>query len=583
MGGCSSKPSGDDVVPSVVTRQVTSQGQSSPDRAAPQSVGQGVGTPGPSSQQNGSKLGRESPQVGVNSGERPPTGKKRPKTKVSSKVPSSNHKQTNPGATRSPRPLTSTVRQVLPEHFRFRILVVGKSGSGKSSLIKTVFKVDMTAAPESALGKVDINVEFRPGDNRYLTVHECSGLDSQASSSQELQTIRDFITHRTDPSCPDSERLHVVWICVPASDAIAGRLGDGVEEIRGLGSVPVVVVFTKFDVVVSKVRLDSPSESHERARTRAHKMCQDSCRDLFHENTRDVRHVPAAIVSENSRFIDLIDNVAVTTNKLITNSRAPSARSSGQGAEQRVGLAWSAALRVNHDIIIQASIEVGRSRYWRNLSSSLDFADQTLKNCVNIIHLDIVEIWNMNDQNRVGFSSVYLSSDEFKAKMSHLVKDLAGSANATSGLASSSGSTRGANDYADWVNDVYRGSQENVRCVMGYIVDLTVILYGIFGLAPGGIMSQSAELAFDRHWTRSRNIHSNIRNTVEATYLRTWTSTAPQDHDIFSSRVIELIKENCVPLQEVVEAQSFSFWVYHGVCSTEYNIEWIANLRTKFL
>jgi hypothetical protein len=46
------------------------------------------------------------------------------------------------------------------------------------------------------------------------------------------------------------------------------------------------------------------------------------------------------------------------------------------------------------------------SGYWRSLWSSLDFADQSLKNCVNIIHDDIVEIWNLNDKTGVWFSSV---------------------------------------------------------------------------------------------------------------------------------------------------------------------------------
>ena len=43
------------------------------------------------------------------------------------------------------------------------------------------------------------------------------------------------------------------------------------------------------------------------------------------------------------------------------------------------------------------------SGYWRSLWSSLDFADQLLKNCVNIIHDDIVEIWNLNDKAGVRF------------------------------------------------------------------------------------------------------------------------------------------------------------------------------------
>ena len=58
------------------------------------------------------------------------------------------------------------------------------------------------AAPERA----DINFEFRPDDNRYLIVHEFSGLDSE-----NVQTTRDFISRRTDPNRSPSDRLHAVW------------------------------------------------------------------------------------------------------------------------------------------------------------------------------------------------------------------------------------------------------------------------------------------------------------------------------------------------------------------------------------
>jgi hypothetical protein len=60
-------------------------------------------------------------------------------------------------------------------------------------------------------GKVDIDVEFRPEDNPYLIVHECSGFDAQVGDSQNLQTIREFISYRTHASRSPSERLHAVW------------------------------------------------------------------------------------------------------------------------------------------------------------------------------------------------------------------------------------------------------------------------------------------------------------------------------------------------------------------------------------
>ena len=58
-------------------------------------------------------------------------------------------------------------------------------------------------------GGSDINLAFRPDDNRRLIVHEYSGLESGDSTG--LRTVQDFITNRTDPTCPPAERLHAIW------------------------------------------------------------------------------------------------------------------------------------------------------------------------------------------------------------------------------------------------------------------------------------------------------------------------------------------------------------------------------------
>lgn len=61
--------------------------------------------------------------------------------------------------------------------------------------------------------------------------------------------------------------------------------------------MPVVLVFTKFDLLVSQVLIDiagGDTQHHERAKARAQEMCEGSCRRLLRKHPRDV---PAEFVS----------------------------------------------------------------------------------------------------------------------------------------------------------------------------------------------------------------------------------------------------------------------------------------------
>ncbi|KAN0136298.1 hypothetical protein V8E53_005903 [Lactarius tabidus] len=457
--------------------------------------------------------------------------------------PSNSSNMTN--RTGSTGALPSELRRVLPERFKFRILVVGKIGSGKSTLINAVFKVDMTAAP----GITDINVGFHPEDNYYLIVHEYSGLESQAGP-RNLQTILDFISKRTSASLEASEKLHAVWICAPVSDDISGRLGDDFKRILSITTVPVVLVFTKFDELVIKVLRDMDGRDAQRnARVRARAKCEETCRGIFQKAPSDV---PAGVVSANSNFVDLIDILIDTTDKLMTNPRVNSAQLGVQETVQRVQLvplAWSAALRMSHEIIIRTTIAYFNmamvlSGYWRTLWNNRDFANQKLKDCVDVIHFDIVAIWNLNDKTG------YLFSDRFKIKMSLLVSDLSASVQidkkekrARSSNAVSRSNPAGAgDDFADWVNFDYQGSRENVRCMMGYIVDLTIVLDDIFRAVAGNMVSQNcAESILRRFQTdRRHEIHKSIRHNVKETYSLRLTA----QQDIFLESVDDLIHQS---------------------------------------
>lgn len=80
---------------------------------------------------------------------------------------------------------------------------------------------------------------------------------------------------------------------------------------------------------------------------------------------------------------------------------------------------------------------------------------------------------------------------------------------------------------------------------MGYIVDLTVILDGIFRSATGEATLQNcAKSILDDFKVRRRSkIHEDIRNIVTITYSRQATTK----RDIFLEKVGDLINQNCVP------------------------------------
>ncbi|KAH9059226.1 hypothetical protein EDB87DRAFT_1822886 [Lactarius vividus] len=285
------------------------------------------------------------------------------------------------------------------------------------------------------------------------------------------------------------------------------------------------------------------AQQREHARARVFTMCEDPFRRLFN---KDLRDVPVEIVSENPRYADLIEELVKTTDRFIMGVRGPSTGFGVQGERPRVSavpLAWSAALRVSHRIVIQASIEVGRSRYWRRLRSSIDFAGHSLKSCVNIIHVDLVETWNLNDKTR------YLSSDEFKAKMSHLIKDLVVSI----GMISDPDPTGVGVEFADWVRDVYRGSQENVRCVMAYIITLMVILNTIFNTTFGDISPERVLSVIDRHVSSGRRnrIHRDIQRFVPEAFAVRFS--VPRK-DLILERIIDLIQEYCAPLPKLTDS-----------------------------
>jgi len=93
-----------------------------------------------------------------------------------------------------------------------------------------------------------------------------------------------------------------------------------------------------------------------------------------------------------------------------------------------------------------------------------------------------------------------------------------------------------------WVCDVYRASQANVRCIMGYIVNLTVILDALFSTTCDGSLN-NFQLVLESHVSSGNKdkIHRDIHRFVSEMEL------SGMQRDLILEKIIDLIQLFCVP------------------------------------
>jgi len=170
--------------------------------------------------------------------------------------------------------------------------------------------------------------------------------------------------------------------------------------------------------------------------------------------------------------------------------------------------------------------------YWHGLGSEC-FSGRKQANCLEVIRADIVDIWNLPDKDK------YLSSKAFKDEISYFIQE----------LSSSPAHPLSTATAAAWLEDTYQNNQENICCVMGYIVDLSVILCGIFAsvsdVSPFGVQSVIKEFVDSG---LKADIHSEVRSFVGAAQ----PSFTYRDGDLFLEKIVGLIRCFCVPPSVVV-------------------------------
>ncbi|KAI6037652.1 hypothetical protein EDC04DRAFT_2106928 [Pisolithus marmoratus] len=186
---------------------------------------------------------------------------------------------------------------------RFRILVMGRANSGKTTILQRV--CNSTDKPEIFDGKGnkiksdivqgtltrgchDIQHELVFGSNPGFVFHDSCGFE--AGSTQQFNQMKHFVDDHA-MTTRVNERIHAIWFCIPMTDS--HRTVTAAEQKFfnecDTGHVPVIVLVTKVDALyLTAIRklLDGGlkiAEAKERAIEKQGELLEKWCGYVKHE------------------------------------------------------------------------------------------------------------------------------------------------------------------------------------------------------------------------------------------------------------------------------------------------------------
>ncbi|KIK56303.1 hypothetical protein GYMLUDRAFT_248048 [Collybiopsis luxurians FD-317 M1] len=316
----------------------------------------------------------------------------------------------------------------------------------------------------------------RKKQNPLFILHDSQGFE--AGETQNFDTVKKFIDDRAQqPELKD--RLHAIWFCIeiPTENGALIETADQKFLELDLRNVPVIVVFTKYDLLISKLE----------------KMATDDVDDEELEEL--VRH--RAEVSFHETCVRPL--MAITK--------------------------------------AHSYLKVSTKKYWRGLATSLHFPGKSLKQCLDRIHDDIIDVWNFNDPKML------LKSQDFRILLADRVKDLDDrSIHRTGEIVTTVSSVIGGVAsiipgavvfvipaaagvaIAQWLFCAYKEAPRILQLLMGYICDLTTVLQCLFwvmrirgdALEVGSHLIELALKEYDEAGAQ-QFVHGKIRTFVDNT------------------------------------------------------------------
>ncbi len=134
----------------------------------------------------------------------------------------------------------NALRKALKERGHVNILIAGRSGVGKSTLVNSIFQGNLATTGQGR--PVTQNTREIRKEGIPLSIFDTRGLE-MADFSKTVGDVRSFVAERSGSLDPN-QHIHVAWVCISED---LRRVEPAEEELVTILSqhVPVIVIITK--------------------------------------------------------------------------------------------------------------------------------------------------------------------------------------------------------------------------------------------------------------------------------------------------------------------------------------------------
>ncbi|KAI1188829.1 hypothetical protein F5B17DRAFT_394021 [Nemania serpens] len=139
-----------------------------------------------------------------------------------------------------------------PELKNCRVLVCGRAGVGKSTLINKVFGSTVTQESSNEHGVHDVDEGFEMDTLPGLIVHDSRGF--QSGATEEIELLEKFVKKRAS-AAKSEDRLDAIWFCIDVpSTRVVHEADRKIFEVldRYARAVPVILVRTMKDRFINE-------------------------------------------------------------------------------------------------------------------------------------------------------------------------------------------------------------------------------------------------------------------------------------------------------------------------------------------